>query len=684
MVLRKYADTKVVEILIPVADNASTSGRNLRYLLQLTYPDCPTFADMANASRNNKAILPTCPAVAHAAACRASSAYCLMAEEARHLRDTPGRSTTTSASDAVKQDLRKQQAELERKMEQYVRLKRISPLVLDDTPQKLQGAIGFTPRSTRQALQHPSAPLWRKAMDAEMEGLHKRGTISDCRRRDIPPGAKVFHMMFVFADKTTGAKARCVLRGNDEDPYPAPHETYAGTPTADAVRFLFAFSAQHGYELFKRDVNQAFTQSKPLPPEEYMYAYPPPGYSQDKDLIYCIQGALYGWAKAPAYWAGTLTEWLLSDGWRQVVPEDPTLFKRPAKTNDGRRTMDMFLQFHVDDIALSAHPDCSNERKAFDKRFMARFSAKDEGKLTRYIGLDVHQVGNRIYVTQAPLVAQLLEDMQLADANPTLVPMQPGTTLSTADRPATPNKKDTKFYQHIVGGLQFLTTWTRPDIGYAVHELSKHQSNPGDPHMQAVKTVVRHLKGTYNYGPVYGDTEPHEADRILGFADSNWAQDTDTRKSINAHFFRLNRGPVSWMCKQQQSVATSTTEAEYMSASAAAKKAIVLRRLAKGFGIPQHGPTPVYEDNRGCQLLSESAGGSSRTRHIDVALHNVRQLVQENVVRLLPCPTADMTADILTKALSAPLFRQHRDTILGYTPLTAPPAPPSFKPWPKY
>lgn len=71
-------------------------------------------------------------------------------------------------------------------------------------------------------------------------------------------------------------------------------------------------------------------------------------------------------------------------------------------------------------------------------------------------------------------------------------------------------------------------------------------------------------------------------------------------------------------------------------------------------------------------MMSENPLQSSRTRHIDVAKHNVRQLVEEKEVRLVDCPTADMPADILTKALPTPLFRKHRDTIFGYTPLTAP------------
>ena len=491
-------------------------------------------------------------------------------------------------------------------------------------------------------------------------------------------------MMFVFADKPTGAKARMVLDGSGEYPYPSRAETYASTPGAAETRIFLFYTKRLGYDLWKRNVSQAFTQSHSLPKDEVLYAILPRGYSDDPNLVYRVLRLLYGWSKAPAYWSATLGDWLTSDGWTAVDPQHPNIVKKMVRTNDGAREMPMFIEYHVDDLALAAHPDCSKAREDFDKRFFRRFDAKDEGRLTRFVGLDVHCVGDRVYLTQAPIIAQLLEDMQLQDANPTLVPMQAGTRLSVRDRPAVPDKKRTKNFQHIVGVLQYLTTWTRQDIGFATHELSKHQSNPGDVHLDATVPVARYLKGTINYGPVSAPPVPEMKGKLIGAADSNWATDTDTRKLESAHVFFIEGFPGDWACQTQNCVATSTTEAEYIAASTAAKKAIVLKRLLQGLGMPLKGPVPIYEDNKGCQLLSESPGGSSRTRHIDVAVHNVRQLVHDDVVQLIPCPTADMPADILTKALPAPLFRKHRDAILGYTPLTAPPLPSFFKPWPKY
>ena len=343
----------------------------------------------------------------------------------------------------------------------------------------------------------------------------------------------------------------------------------------------------------------------------------------------------------------------------------------------------MILLFHVDDILLSSHPSCCAQADAFKATLLKRFKGRNEGPVTRYIGMDVHRVQDRIYLTQTPLIEELVDSMGLTGCNPVLTPMQPGTKLLTANRPAVPNLARTKQYQHIVGTLQYLTTWTRPDIGYATHELSKHQCNPGEVHVEAAKHCVHYLAGTPTYGLVYRRVA-HNPDRLYGFADSDWAGDTETRKSLSAHVYMHNGGPLLWHCKQQQGVATSTSEAEFVAASTAGKSAEWLRRVLHCMGMPQRGPTPIYEDNKGCRLMSENPVQKSRTRHIDVSQHKVRDLVCNNVVRLLDCPTADMVADTLTKALPAPAFRQHRDTILGYMPHTAPSLPQQIAPWKAY
>jgi len=558
---------------------------------------------------------------------------------------------------------------------------RVGPISLPPRALSSRGTIGFQPTSRKSAMRHPSWPLWKQAEDDECAGIRKRGVVQPVRISDVPSGTKILHYHYVYTDKASGPKVRLCSRGDEQDPYPDPSETYSSTPAAPIVRVLFAHAAQHGHLLHKLDVSQAFTQAAPFAPDVHIYMYPPPGQEED-GVVWRLLRPLYGLAVAPAYWSATLRTYLESDGWVPVIDGEDTMYKRTVQVST-TESHNMFLIFHVDDILVSAHPSCAAAVTDFKTRFMQRFQAKDEGLVSRYIGIDVHRVQDRIYLTQSSLIQELVDYMDLSECNATLTPLEPGTRLVEADRPPTPDIPRTKSYQHIVGCLQYLTQWTRPDLGHATHDLSKHQSNPGTVHMDAAKRVVRYLKGTINYGLVYRRVN-HDADRLVGFADADWAGDTDTRRSLSANVFFCNGGPILWHCKQQQGVATSTSEAEFVAASTAGKDAEWFRRVMTGMGMHQQGPTPINENNKGCRLMSENPVQKSKTRHMDVAQHKVRLLVRQNVVRLIDCPTDDMAADILTKALPAPSFQRPRDTILGYMPHSAPPIPSVLPPWKGY
>ena len=117
---------------------------------------------------------------------------------------------------------------------------------------------------------------------------------------------------------------------------------------------------------------------------------------------------------------------------------------------------------------------------------------------------------------------------------------------------------------------------------------------------------------------------------------------------------------------KKKSVATSTAESEFVSASKCADEVLWIRRILSHIA-PQHKPTRLFEDNRACKMLSENPIRNERSKHIDYRVHSLRERVQEGEVTLVDCPTRDMIADTLTKALPSPTFTRHRDTMMGYT-----------------
>jgi hypothetical protein len=242
---------------------------------------------------------------------------------------------------------------------------------------------------------------------------------------------------------------------------------------------------------------------------------------------------------------------------------------------------------------------------------------------------------------------------------------------------ATPDAALCTLYGHIVGTLQYLSTWTRPDLSFPVSQLARHLVVPGPTHMAAARHVLRYLKGTLDLGILYSPDLP-DPNRLISFADADFATCPDTRRSVGAQVILLNGGAVSWKTKLQGGVSVSTCEAEFVSASKASDELLWLRRTLADLHAPQLLPTPLYEDNRAARMLSETFSHRERSKHIDFRIFSLRDRVAAGVVRLVDCPTVDMVADLLTKNLPGPAFLRHRATILGFSPHTAPALPASL------
>jgi hypothetical protein len=158
---------------------------------------------------------------------------------------------------------------------------------------------------------------------------------------------------------------------------------------------------------------------------------------------------------------------------------------------------------------------------------------------------------------------------------------------------------------------------------------------------------MRYLKGTMELKLTLGGKDIS----LQGYCDADWGGDASTRKSTTGYVFFLGVGAISWNSKRQPTVALSTTEAEYMAASQSAKEAIWLRQLMADVGCVQGEATIIMCDNQGCIALAKNPKHHSRTKHIDVQHHFIREKIEDEVIELRYCPTEHMVADVLTKAL---------------------------------
>ena len=186
-------------------------------------------------------------------------------------------------------------------------------------------------------------------------------------------------------------------------------------------------------------------------------------------------------------------------------------------------------------------------------------------------------------------------------------------------------------------------------------------------HLAAAYRVLAYVKGTLHQGLSWHDPGAGSQNKLSGWVDSDFASDIDTRKSMTGYLMVLNGGPISWKASRQGGVTLSSSGAEFVAASQAGQEVLYLRALLKGFAYLQHGPTEIWEDNASCILVSENPTNRERSRHVDVRVHFLRDmvLVRHGSVKLIKCAGTQNVADALTKSLPRPAFQKHREFLEG-------------------
>lgn len=180
--------------------------------------------------------------------------------------------------------------------------------------------------------------------------------------------------------------------------------------------------------------------------------------------------------------------------------------------------------------------------------------------------------------------------------------------------------------------------------------------------LAAAKRIIRYLIQAKDNGIRYtfNENSQHE---LIGYSDSDYANDLDTRRSTTGYIFTLNGSPVTWSSQRQQTVALSTTEAEYMAACEATKEAIWLRQLMKDIQEPFEQPK-LLVDNQSAIRLGKNPEFHKRTKHIEVKYHFIREKVRSGEIVIEYVNTEDQMADILTKPLPKQRFNKLKDNLL--------------------
>jgi hypothetical protein len=238
--------------------------------------------------------------------------------------------------------------------------------------------------------------------------------------------------------------------------------------------------------------------------------------------------------------------------------------------------------------------------------------------------------------------------MTLLSGVPT--PLEIGNKLDCKESEFLP--ADNQFRQ-AVGSLLYLANCTRPDLAYTVGVLSRYLGTPREVHWKAVQRVFQYLINTKNSGIQYNSTPEVQ---LLGYSDSDYAGDVETRKSTSGSMVILCSGPISWRSQRQRVVARCTMEAEYIALSDHASEIIWLKQFLLNLGYAQKSVI-INEDNAACISIAKNPTNHHRAKHIDIRYHWIRQEIQNGSINLKKCASKDMLADFLTKPLNRFVFR---------------------------
>lgn len=494
-------------------------------------------------------------------------------------------------------------------------------------------------------------------MEKEFRSLIANGT---WELVDPPSGKRVLPNRWVYSiisgAKSLDApdidleKARLVARGDLQRAGEDYRETYAPVVKLVSLRILLTWTKLRGLHLKHWDVVSAFLHGD-IDVEIYMRQ--PEGFDDGSGRVCKLKKALYGLCQAARQFYVRLDSILqevgfvrLSGDWAIWLAEDDS---------------GAFIAGHVDDMAVGGKVDqLSTLKSAISKHI----ELKDLGDLRVYLSISILSTPSVFYLYQTKYIDKVLREFNMTDAHPVATPMLEDDRKRWDDTSssATPllDLAGKKRFQAVIGCLLYIMHATRPDIANVTIRLSQYASGPRAIHWEGAKRVLRYLKGTRTYALTLGDVHSlrrtHSvtsgATDLVGFFDAAHA-DNGNRKSTCGYVFLLHGSPISWVSRVQRSVALSTTEAEFVSGTEAAREAIWLKGILDYVcrPVPVKWPIHLCGDNQGALALARNPAAHHRTKHIELRERFITELVSRNVIVVSYVHTSQMIADGFTRCL---------------------------------
>ena len=524
-----------------------------------------------------------------------------------------------------------------------------------------------------QAMTGPDAEGFYEAMKQELISLESLDAWEEVPReaaagRNIIPTTWAFKRKRYPDGSARKLKARLCVRGDRQVEGVDFFETYAPVVSWTTIRLLLVLSVVLDLQSVQVDYTTAFVQAD-IDDEVYIEM---PRLFERQGYILKLRKSLYGLRQAPLNFFNCLREALESRGFRQSMME-PCLF-----TNN-----EVICLCYVDDCLFFSRDINAIERVLEDLQQPTNENHRAmllqrESDVAGFLGIKMLKLDDgRIELTQPGLIERIISVMGLQDSNAKFTPTE-SKPLPKDD--LGPTTVECWSYSSVVGMMMYLTSNSRPDIAFAVHQCARFTHSPKRVHEHGLKRIARYLLGTKDKGMILAPTGDLKLDLyadadFAGLWGTEDATDSLSVKSRTGYVITLGGSPLVWGSKLQTEIALSTLEAEYIALSTSMRVLLPLRDLVKevceDLGIERDElslVSTVFEDNAGCLILANAPfpNMTPRTKHIAIKYHWFRSHIKFGEIEVVKIDTKVQKADIFTKGLKRDEFESKRKMLVGW------------------
>jgi Reverse transcriptase (RNA-dependent DNA polymerase) len=555
-------------------------------------------------------------------------------------------------------------------------MENIFPHAISQVPSMLKATKSDPDCPTLQeALAGPQREEFLEAMAKEIEELEQHGTWTVTQKSAVPEGANILPSTWVLRIKRypdgrfRKVKARFCARGDRQIEGVDYFEKYAPVVSWTTVRLLLCMSITQGWKTRQVDFSNAFVQATL---DKAVYIKLPAGFEgnsgeQASETVLSLNKSLYGLVDAPMYWYNHLVTKMDMVGLKPS-PLDPCMFY-------GRG---MIMLSYVDDCLFFGPDQKEIDQVIQDIKGLGMSLTVENDTAYAFLGVDVEEIeGGGYKMSQKGLTKKIIKVLGMEECNTKSTPAGTGPIGTDASGEAFDEKWS---YPQAVGMLLYLSSNSRPDIQFAVHQCARFTHFPKKSHGEAVKRICRYLQGTMEQGLEFKPTAAMELDM---YVDADFAglwnheddQDPVCVKSRTGYVITLGSCPVTWVSKLQTEIALSTLESEYIALSQGMRDLLPMRRLLMEIGTtmnldfakPALVHSTIFEDNNGALGLATAPKLTPRTKHIGVKYHWFKSHIgEEQGILIKKVDTHLQKADMFTKGLPYDTLRTIRKLVMGW------------------